>query len=95
MKWWNSNLLQTVEHLSNQPRHPDNVTHQGITISQPHMSGDLSLEHLSHFEPLMSSWTSSYAHNSLILLGYPGYPFFWWGAILVGKTRLRPFLNNH
>ena len=26
-----------LEYLSNQPRHPDNVTHQGSTISQPHM----------------------------------------------------------
>ena len=26
-----------LEHVSNQPQHPDNVTHQGIAIGQPHM----------------------------------------------------------
>ncbi len=30
-------IEKIIGHLSNQPRHPDNVTHQGITISQPHM----------------------------------------------------------
>ncbi len=30
-------IRKQLEHLSNQPRHPDNVTHQGIAISQSHM----------------------------------------------------------
>ena len=29
--------LEWLEYLSNQPRHPENVTHQEITISQSHM----------------------------------------------------------
>ena len=38
--WWLGTSLYThreLIHLSNQSWHPDNKTHQGITISQPHM----------------------------------------------------------
>ena len=41
-----SSQRKCVEHLSNLPSHPDNVTHQGISISQP-CYGDKCMESLT------------------------------------------------